>query len=155
LRVIGNADAAGFRNPFETCRDIDAVAEDIVVVKDDVADVNADPELDPHLRRNIGVLPGHGALDLERATRRIDRAGEFHQQAVAGGLDDTAAMRGDRWIDKHLSQRFQVGQRAFFVAAHQTAVAGDIRRQHGRQPSFHALTVQKCPLDRCPLTYWT
>jgi hypothetical protein len=40
-------------------------------------------------------------------------------------------------------ERLQIGERAFFVASHQTAVAGDIRRQHRRQPSFNALANQK------------
>jgi hypothetical protein len=52
-------------------------------------------------------------------------------------------MRGDCGIDKRLSERLQIGERAFFVAAHQTAIAGDIRRQHSRQSPFHALAGQK------------
>jgi hypothetical protein len=36
---------------------------------------------------------------------------------------------------------------ALLVVTHQPAVAGDIRRQHSRQSSFHALAGQKCPLD--------
>jgi hypothetical protein len=54
-------------------------------------------------------------------------------------------MRGDCGIDKRLSERLQIGERAFFVAAHQTAIAGDIRRQHSRQSPFHGLAGQKKP----------
>jgi len=57
-------------------------------------------------------------------------------------------MRSDCRIDKCLSKRLQISERAFFVTAHQTAVAGDIRRQHSRQSSFHALAGHKGPLDR-------
>jgi hypothetical protein len=56
-------------------------------------------------------------------------------------------MRGDCGIDKRLSKRLQIGERAFFVAAHQTAIAGDIRRQHSRQSPFHGLAGQKGPPD--------
>ena len=35
------------RNHFEPCGDVDAVAKDIVVVNDDVADVDADPKFKP------------------------------------------------------------------------------------------------------------
>jgi hypothetical protein len=52
-------------------------------------------------------------------------------------------MSGDGRIEKRLSQRLQMSERTLFVAAHQTAVAGDIRRQHSRQSPFHALAGQK------------
>jgi hypothetical protein len=126
--------------------DVDAVAKDIVVVDDDVADVNADPEFDPEIVRHVGVLRGHASLDFPRAVHRLHRAGELDQHAVAGGLDNAAAMRGDLRIEQRLPTPLQIGERAFFVTAHQTAVAGDIRRQHSRQPSFNALAGQKMPL---------
>jgi hypothetical protein len=46
-----------------------------------------------------------------------------------------AAMAGSTRV----LERLQIGERAFFVASHQTAVAGDIRRQ----PSFNAFANQK------------
>src|ERR1700687_939280 len=51
LGVIGDADASGFRDPFQTRGDVDAIAKNIVVVDDDVADVNADAEFDPDILR--------------------------------------------------------------------------------------------------------
>ena len=146
LRVVGNADAAGLGDAFQPGGDVDAVAENIVVIDDDVADVDADAEFDARVLRHVGVLRGHAALDFDRAAHRIDGAGELHQHAVAGGLDDAAAMRGDTGIDQRLAQRLSVGERAFLVATHQAAVAGDIRRQHRRQPPFHALAGQDGPL---------
>ena len=46
VSIIGNADTAGLRDPFEARGNIDAVAKDIVVVDDNIADVNADAKLD-------------------------------------------------------------------------------------------------------------
>ncbi len=83
----------GSAMPSEPRGDVDAVAENIVVVDDDVADMDADAEFDPLILRHGGVLLGHAALDLDRAARRVDGAGELDQHAVAGGLDDAAAMR--------------------------------------------------------------
>ena len=40
-------------------------------------------------------------------------------------------------------QRLQLRKRAFLVAAHQPAIAGDIRRQHRRQSPLHAFAGQK------------
>ena len=42
-----------------------------------------------------------------------------------------------------LSERLQIGERAFLVAAHQAAITGDIHRQHSRQPPFHPFARQK------------
>jgi hypothetical protein len=132
LCVIGNADATWFRDAFEPGGYVDAVSEDVVVIEDDIADMNADAEFDPDILRYADVLFGHAVLDFIGTPGRVHYAGEFHQHAVAGGLDDAAAMRGDCGIDERLSERLELGERAFFVPAHQTAIAGDIRRQYCR-----------------------
>jgi hypothetical protein len=90
-------------------------------------------------------LPGHAALDFNGASHRIDGAGELRQHAVAGGLDDSAAIRSDCGIDKGISESLELGECAFFVLAHQTAIAGYIRRQYSRQSPFHAIVGQKKP----------
>jgi len=110
-----------------------------------ISDVNAEAKLDPDMLRHIGVLPGHAALDFNGASHRIDGAGELRQHAVAGGLDDSAAIRSDCGIDKGISESLELGECAFFVLAHQTAIAGYIRRQYSRQSPFHAIVGQKKP----------
>ena len=102
MGIVGDTDAAWLGDSLEACGDIHAVAENIVVVDDDVAEVNADAKFDPEFRWHGGVLLGHLALDLDRTTCRIDGTGEFDQHAVAGGLDDATAVRGDAGIDKRL-----------------------------------------------------
>jgi hypothetical protein len=52
------------------------------------------------------------------AAQRIDDAGEFCQQAVAGGLDDAAMMLGDLRVDQLPSQRLETFERAFLVRPH-------------------------------------
>ena len=59
---------------------------------------------------------------------RIDDAGEFHQHAVAGGLDDAAVVLGDAGVDQFAAVRFERRERADLVGAHQPAVADHIRR---------------------------
>ena len=46
LNHIGNADAAGLANAFKPRRDVDSIAEDVVVLDYDVTDVDADAKLD-------------------------------------------------------------------------------------------------------------
>ena len=105
MRIVGDADAARLGDSLKARCDVDAVAENIVVVDDDVADVNADAKFDPEFRRHAGVLLGHLPLDFHRTARRIDCACELDQHAVAGGLDDAAAVAGDSGIDKRSSER--------------------------------------------------
>ena len=102
LRFIGDADAAGLRDDFETRGDIHAIAKDIVVIDDDVADVNADTEFDPLILRHGGVLPSHGALEVNRAAHCIDGAGKLHQHTVTSRLDNAASMAA---ISQHSSSR--------------------------------------------------
>src|SRR6266446_4510810 len=80
---------------FEPCGDIDAVAVNVVLVNDDVAEIDADAELDAALLGDAVIAQCHFALQFDRARHRIDDAGEFDQQPVAGGLHDAAAMLGD------------------------------------------------------------
>ena len=65
------------------------------LLDDDVAEIDADAELDAPLRRHAGIALRHRALHLDRASHGIDDAGELDEQAVAGGLDDAAAVLGD------------------------------------------------------------
>jgi hypothetical protein len=95
MNALRQTDTAGLGEVLDPRGDIDAVAENIIVVEDNVADMDADAELDPLLGRQDGILLCHLALDLDGAAHRVDGTGELHQHAVAGGLDDAAAMRGE------------------------------------------------------------
>ena len=55
--ILGKADRAGLGDPFQTRGDVDAVAHQIAVrLLDDIAQVDADPELDAALRRQALAL---------------------------------------------------------------------------------------------------
>src|SRR5207247_4754247 len=56
-----DADAARLGERLEAGGDVDAVAIDVVVVADDVADIDADAELDALVGRTIAVAPRHVA----------------------------------------------------------------------------------------------
>src|ERR1700721_361783 len=65
--VVRQTYAARIGNILQPCGDVDAVAEDVVVVDNDVADVNTDAKFDPLLLRRGGILLRHPALNLHRA----------------------------------------------------------------------------------------
>ena len=138
------------RLTFKPRRNVNAVAEDVITVDDNIANINADAENDTGTTAGVGstsvVASGHRRLDGHRAVYRVHGTGELHQHAVTRCLDDTPVVRGNRWINHLTSMSLQCPQRHDVVYAHQTAVAYDIRRKNSRQPSFHPLSGQKKPL---------
>src|SRR6516165_357727 len=105
MNASRHADAARLGQAFEPGRDVDAIAKDVAVLDDDVADVDADAELDTTVRGQRGIAFAHRRLYLGRAAQRIDDAGELDQQPIAGRLDDASVMAGNFRIDDLGAQR--------------------------------------------------
>lgn len=121
---VGSQDAALRRLTFQPHRDIDAVAEDVVPLDDDVAEIDADPELDR--RAGCLVALAHRALDRNGALDRIDDAAKFDQCPIAHHLGDAAVAPGDGGIESLAPDPPQRRDRARLVGADHAAVAGDI-----------------------------
>lgn len=128
---------AGLGHRLQPCRDIDAVAQDVVAVDDDVAEIDPDAELQPPPRLHVGVTLGNPGLDHIGAIDRIDDAGELGQQPIPCRVDDAATMAGNLGREHRLPMLFQTAHGAVLVLAHQSAVANDIRRENGHQPALH------------------
>ena len=137
LHARRDADPARLGHPLQPGGDVDAVAENVVVLDDDVALVNADPKFHAPLRGDRLVALGEFALHPGGASQGIEDALEFHEHAVAGGLDDAPSVFGDTRIDNLAPHRPERRQRAFFVRADQPRVAGNIGGQDSRQPPLH------------------
>jgi TolB-like protein len=74
--------------PSKTRGNVDPVAHQIaVVLLHDVAQMNADPELDAAVGRQAGVALGQAILHLDGAANGVDHAAEFDKAAVAGSLE--------------------------------------------------------------------
>ena len=100
-------DTARLGDAFDPRRDVDAVAKDILAFDDDVADIDADPELDRIGLGTTGIVLAKLSLNFDGASDGIHGACEFHQRAVAHELDDTAGMGGNRRIDQLAPQGVQ------------------------------------------------
>jgi hypothetical protein len=111
-----DADPARLGERFEASRDIDAVAKDVLVLDDDVAEIYSDPELDPAVLGNAGLAIDHSPLPFGGAAHRVDDARELRQQPVASILDDTARMLGDLRVDKLAEMRTQARVGSFLVS---------------------------------------
>ena len=121
---------ARLAHALEPRGDIDAVAHQVAVaLLDDVAQMNADAELDAALRRQAGVAFDEAALHLDGAAHSVDHATELDQASVAGALDDAPAMRGDGGIDQIAAKPPEARQRAILVGAGEPAIADHVRDQ--------------------------
>jgi hypothetical protein len=79
----------------------DAIAHQIAVaLLDDIADMDADAELDSPFRRHARVAVNEALLHLNRAAHRIHYAAELDDAAVSRSLGDAAVVRCDGGVDE-------------------------------------------------------
>nr|WP_324403908.1 hypothetical protein [Bradyrhizobium sp.] len=129
---LRDAYASGLGNGLEARRDVDAVAKDVMGFDDDVADI------EPHTEENaaaFGVAAGQfidTGLELHGSPDRFDRAGKLRQEAVAGVLDNAAAVLRNRGLDTSGEERGQFGVRSLFVIVHEPGIAGYVGGQDRR-----------------------
>ena len=100
LHIHGNADAACAGQLFDARSDVDAVAINIAVAMNHVADVNADFEFNPPVGRDVMVALGQGALDFDGALRGFQGAAEFDEESVANGFDLGAVEPGKDFAEE-------------------------------------------------------
>ena len=105
----GDDHTPGVCERLQPCCDVHAIAVDIVLIDDHIAEVDPDPNFDPLVLGERALPFAHRLLDLAGAAHRLDRAREFDQQAVTGGLDDAPTMLGDLGINQFAPMRLQPG----------------------------------------------
>ena len=77
-----------------------AVAGNVVSVTDYVAKIDPDAEDDPPILIDLRIALDHCPLHFGRAAHRVNDAGEFRQQPIAGCFDNSAVMLVDLGIDE-------------------------------------------------------
>jgi hypothetical protein len=114
-----DADPAGFRYRLQPCRDVDAVAVNVVVIRNDISEIDPDTEGYVLVLGYRRIAVDHSALHLDGAAHRIDDARKFHQHAVAGSLNDPPAMLPYLRIDEFSAVRLQRVKGALFISSHE------------------------------------
>jgi hypothetical protein len=116
----------GLSEGFEAKGDVDAVAEDIVLLKDHVAEIDPDPKSDAAVIGHPGLTVDHRPLQFHGTAHRVDDTREFRQNSVAGGVDDAAGMLADLRVDELAAMRLETLVGALLVRPHQPRVARHI-----------------------------
>src|SRR6185437_378274 len=131
IGVLGQTDRAWPSDSFQPSGDIHAVAHQIAVaLLHHIAEMDADAELNPSLLRQPRVALDHAVLHFDRATHRVDHTTEFDDAAVAGALDDAAAVGGDRRVDEIAAKSSEPRKRPLLVDPGQPAIADDVGDQN-------------------------
>ena len=97
---LGDTDAAGLGERFQPSGNVNAIAVDVVVIDHDIAEIDADADIDAGGRWLARIALRHAALEVNRTAHRIDDATEFDEYAVTNGFDDAAVMLGDLRIEQ-------------------------------------------------------
>jgi hypothetical protein len=95
-----DADAAGLCDALEPCRDVNAISKDVMRLDDYVADIDADAESNTPVLHVADCKFLDAGLELHRSPNRLNRTRKLRQEPVPGVLHDTAAVFGDRWVDR-------------------------------------------------------
>src|ERR1051325_5779643 len=95
LNSCRDANPARLRQPFKTGGDIDAIAEDIAALHDDIALVNTDTKVDPFRIGDTRVALSQFALHFGRTSQSSNDAAELDEQTVSRGLHQPTAMFGN------------------------------------------------------------
>ena len=134
VSVLGERDGAGLGDAFEPGGDVHAVAHQIAVgLLDDIAEVDADPELDAAVFRQARVALDQAVLHLDPAADRVDHATELDQHPVSRALDHPAVVNRDAGIDQVAAHRPEPGQNPVLVRACKPRIADNVGDQNRRE----------------------
>jgi hypothetical protein len=132
------ADATRLCKTLQTCRHVHAVAENVATIDNNVANIDANAELDALSLWHLGIALHHAALNINGTAYRFHDAAEFSEQPIYGVLDDPTTVLSDPGVHKGAQMARELGARPFFVHACQPAVPDNIDRHDSSQPSFGA-----------------
>src|SRR5437870_8434198 len=100
---LRNGNATDGRNALEPSRQVDAIAEDVAFLDNNVAEVNSDAEFDACVR-GTGVACPHGRLNVDRTSDGAHDAGKFNQHSIAGKFEDASIVLADFRVDQIFPQ---------------------------------------------------
>ena len=120
---------------------VHAVAENTLVLENDVAEVHSHPKQHAPVGRDIAVALVHRLLQRHRAFHGPDGARKRGQEPIAGSIHYRASEAPHHGKHDRLV-RLQLSHRRRFVLRHQARVARYVGRQDRREPTFGELDAE-------------
>ena len=155
--VLGQTDREGLRDALEPGGDVDPVAHQVAIaLLDNIAQMNADPEIDALNRRQAGVALDHACLHLDRAADGVDHAAELDDDPIARPFDDPPMVEGDGRINEIAAESPKARKSTLLIGAGEPAIANNIRGQDRRKfarlahvASHGVATLAQMPAPMC------
>jgi hypothetical protein len=119
---------------LKTRRDVDAVAINASVVKDDITLVDANAKLQATRRVVGGVALSHRPLNCEGSLHGIHGTLKLSQDAIARRVDHPSSMFADQREHDSLMP-LEIANSRFLVRTHDGAVAGNVGGEYGSKLS--------------------
>src|SRR5262245_42647265 len=129
IHLAADADTPWLGKVFEAGSDVDAVAIDADIVKYDITLVDANAEAHAASFVYISIALRHCPLDCYRALDCVHDAAELSEDAVTGGVNDTASVLFDHGENDGL-MLLETANRVPFIRAHECAVTSDVGRKN-------------------------
>ena len=126
-----------FGQALQPGRHVDPIAEQIVILDHDVAQVDPHANDNPPVFRQGLVGSLRRGLERDRALDGVDGAGEFHEDAIAHGLDQAAMMLRQERLKDRFASGIERSQRPRLIHTHEAAVADHIGHQDRSKPALH------------------
>src|SRR5262249_20278179 len=110
--------AARFGQCLQPGGDVDAIAEDVSILTNDIAEIDPHPERQPATFRNSPVSPCHRLLQPDGAAHGFYGTGKLRNESVAAGFDNAAAMSAGGRLNNFAQEYPQAVVGSLLVALH-------------------------------------
>src|SRR5207244_3459493 len=127
----------------------------VATVDHHIPDVDTNAKLDPSFLRDLDISLDHAPLNIDGTTYRVHNAVELSQQPISGVLDNPPTVLRDLGIDERTQMVLKPGVRSLFVHTGQSAVAGHIGREDGRQSTLDPVLPRTCHGTALPIALYT
>jgi len=129
----GNEQSARLAQLFEAGSDIDAVAQQVVALDHDIAEIDPHAKQDSPGRRNIRLILDNALLHGNGTGYGIDDRAEFDDDTVAHQLDDTSVVFAQQRINHIASQGLDRDKRILLVRLDEARITDDIGGENSNE----------------------